>query len=330
MSSTHITSDNEIVLDKLYKQPCDDTPSWVKGEYKYVEKFKGPYEQLLKLPFTNFYPGNLRSAAIANLDIVDGGFSVPSTPNGKVWLITEAKVEEIVAGEHAILTVTSTARPIFEASGEGAGFANDPDRETWQLKWQSYTVPPMGFILGKTRSEVEVSADDDSDYWQDLSGYADAGILNKYFAQPANNDAGDYQYRDGASLYWLNHVEGLVAEKIKKNEVALYHYPVVIHTTVKYSALSSTAVYPDEVAENIDTVVELPSDCKIKFDDDDEWTWIKIDDSLQCEGETRVQRRRWTRTESFMGVKLADVNFYGSEPYSPNDPENTRWPIGGI
>ena len=56
--------------------------------------------------------------------------------------------------------------------------------------------------------------------------------------------------------------------------------------------------------------------------------WVKIGDDMQhVKTKNRIV---FQRTETFMGVISADINYYGNESFSHDDLENCRWKIGGL
>ena len=77
-----------------------------------------------------------------------------------------------------------------------------------------------------------------------------------------------------------------------QDKSALYHYPVLTHTTVKNftsnlsNVLSNNVRYTDTLGEGIDHVVEggAPNGCPYSFptsQSGEEWQWVKTGDDLQ-------------------------------------------------
>ena len=70
----------------------------------------------------------------------------------------------------------------------------------------------------------------------------------------------------------LNDAEELVLQKVLQDRSALYHYPVLTHTTVKNftsnlsNILSSNVRYTDTLGEKIDHLVDgVPNGCPYSF-----------------------------------------------------------------
>ena len=89
----------------------------------------------------------------------------------------------------------------------------------------------------------------------------------------------------------MNDAEGLVLQKVLQDKSALYHYPVLTHTTVKNiksdlsNVLSNNVRYTETLGENIDHIVDgVPDGCPYSFPESqsgDTWQWIKTGDDLQ-------------------------------------------------
>lgn len=74
-------------------------------------------------------------------------FSHPTPPTGYGWWVTGAQVEETEAGDHALLTLICEARDnTLTPSGD---VKDNPYADTWQLRWEAYTVKPLAFCSNK-------------------------------------------------------------------------------------------------------------------------------------------------------------------------------------
>ena len=127
-------------------------------------------------------------------------------------------------------------------------------------------------------------------------------------------------------------------QKTLADKTALYHYPVLTHVTTKVydgsisSIVSTTLKYSDGLGENVDYLIEeLPSSCPYTFSTTisrPAWQWIKTGDDMQhVKTKDKIS---FQRTETYMGVISADINFYGSEPFDHSNLSACRWKIGEL
>lgn len=143
-------------------------------------------------------------------------------------------------------------------------------------------------------------------------------------------DAGATDYR-----LFLNGAEGAVLQKKLLGRSATYHYPVLVHQTVKRGSVLS-AEYSGEVGGKIDFVV-LSSDlsaCPYKFPTEGGkpvWTFVKIGDDMN-----QVKTRAgvtFSRRQTYAGFKGVDKNFYGdwlnhtSFVHNKNNILSGRWEL---
>jgi hypothetical protein len=151
-------------------------------------------------------------------------------------------------------------------------------------------------------------------------------------------DKGWYWYRNDGGEFALNNAESLVLQKTLADKTALYHYPVLTHVTTKVydgsisSIVSTTLKYSDSLGENVDYLIEeLPSSCPYRFSTTlgrPAWQWIKTGDDMQhVKTKDKIS---FQRTETYMGVISADINFYGSYPFDHSNLSACRWKIGEL
>lgn len=81
------------------------------------------------------------------------------------------------------------------------------------------------------------------------------------------------------SRYFLNDVEVALMKKKQLGRSATYHYPILVHTTVKKGDVDAS--YDDGIGEDIDHVLNgVPEGCPYTFEEG-KWTWVKIGDDMQ-------------------------------------------------
>lgn len=216
----------------------------------------------------------------------------------------------------------------------------DPYSDTWQLRWESYTVKPIAFCSNKEKSRHSL-VDPNIDENSKLSGYASREDIDMFVNGTDKGKANGHRwYRDNVGNGWyLNDAENLITNKVLEDKSALWHYPVLTHITVNNhfttslsSFLSAATKYEETLGEKIDYIVggqehpSAPDGCPYTFDQ--QWMWVKIGDDMQhVKTKSMVS---FQRTETYMGVISADVNYYGDAEFDHNNLSACRWVPGEL
>lgn len=321
------------VLANVIQQVSDGSPAYSETRQTYSCKFKGPYEVFKD---ANRMVDKWLDEALNTLHMtVSKLFDFPDPPDNTDWWVIGTSVEQLEAGDHAILTVTCEAR--INSVDPGDKIYNDPYSDTWQLRWESYTLKPFAFC--SNADHYDVSTTSPVVAGQPMPGPAKREHIEMFMN---NNDRGVNEgfrwYRDDMGQGWyLNDAENLILDKELEGKNALWHYPVLTHTTVQdhfvsnvSSVLSNNITYTQVIGNQIDHIVAggTPDGCPYTFPDDPEWQWVKTGDDM-----THVKTKkevRFQRTETFMGVISADLNYYGNTPFDLNNLKNCRWIPGRI
>lgn len=237
---------------------------------------------------------NWLSTALQALSItVTQNFTFPTPPTGTNWWVVGTDVEQIEAGDHAILTVTCEARDATISPAPGSIF--NPYADTWQLRWHSYTLKPAAFCSNKPHYDY-LMTDTSVQEGQPLTGYASREHVDMFVnGTDKGVSKGHRWYRDSQGQAWyLNDTENLIVDKTLQDKSALWHYPVLTHTTVQdhyvsniSSVLSNNVKYNVTIGDKIDYVVlsggqpSTPKGCPYKFPTDPKWIWVKTGDDMQ-------------------------------------------------
>lgn len=140
----------------------------------------------------------------------------------------------------------------------------------------------------------------------------------------------------------MNDTENLIVDKALQDKSALWHYPVLTHTTVQNyyvsnvsAVVSANTKYYDTIGDKIDYIVggsaspkATPDGCPYTFPTDPKWIWVKTGDDMhhvKAKGKISFQR-----TETFMGVISADVNYYGDVTFDHSNLSACRWKPGEL
>lgn len=260
------------------------------------------------------------------------------------WQISKIRIEELEAGDHGLLYIECDAA----LQQDGDDLVDDPYQDVWSMTWQAYSVDPYNFLVGTAPEPYPCTpafeTDPESyippaDHWQRTGSRAH---IDKYLngigeSKTVQNEKYYYYAPDaGATDYrlFLNGAEGAVLQKKMLGRSATYHYPVLVHQTVKRGHALS-AEYSGEVGGKIDFEVELSAldGCPYTFPDNT-WTFVKIGDDMS-QTKTR-QGVSFMRRETYAGFRGIDKNFYGdwlnhtSFEHNKNNILSGRWELESL
>ena len=310
------------------------------GAITYQEIFKGPFATGKEL-LSKIETGDKIDSVHLLMGNKNQLFTAPSCPlrgNTKgVWRLQTIQITEQTAGSHCLLQL------LFLADYSGSDEENlteDIYQNTWSVSWQSYTVSPYAFCSNPTEPEnLTVNEDEAKDEgWLKASRES----IQKYLSQNGTNNLFKNSVKD-KETYRLTVSETLILQKLNANKSAVYHYPIVTHTTVKSGPFNDTSSnlssstqptkYDDALGGDLDTVGELPKECPYTFAilesvGNKEWQWIKIADDID-EQHTK-KTTSFTRREQWMGVVDPDVNFYSDKLFLRSELSSCRWVVGEL
>lgn len=329
--------DSNGVLAECIVQPASNSPQYTNDQQTCEIRIKGPYDSLKDA--NNLVMKKLADAIDDIPASVFKNFDFPAPPLCAEWWVTGTSLEQLEAGDHAVLTLTCDTRPFdYDPSSGDGGF--DPYQDTWNLRWESYTAKPAAFCENSPHEDRALTSMTGAEF---IDGTASRQHIN-YFIEAGKDKAGysnqiqHYWYRTQDGDFILNDAEGAVLQKVLQDKSALYHYPVLTHTTVKNiksdlsNILSNNVRYSETLGENIDHIVDgVPDGCPYSFPQSqsgDTWQWIKTGDDLQ-HVKTK-EKISFQRTETFMGVVSADINYYGNTPFDHNNLKTCRWKLGAV
>ena len=99
--------------------------------------------------------------------------------------MTGTSLEQLEAGDHAVMTLTCDTRPLDYDPSSGDG-AFDPYQDTWNLRWESYTVKPAGFCKNDGHQDLALTSMTGVEF---IDGCADRQHIN-YFIEAGKDKAG--------------------------------------------------------------------------------------------------------------------------------------------
>lgn len=334
-------TDQNGVLSAVIQQVSDGSPQYSQNASTYSAKFKGPYATLKD---ANRMVDLQLSAALLTIGLsISNEFSFPQPPSGTQWYVTGTNLEQTEAGDHAIMTVNCEARDsnLYPTSG----VYNDPYHDVWNLRWEAYTVRPLAFCKNVPHQDLVITDTGVSEGEPIQPGEYACREHIDYFLNGSDKgtDRGHKWYRDDTGqARFLNEAEELICNKALQDKSALWHYPVLTHTTVQdhyisnvSSVISGNTTYSEVIGDKIDYIVggsaspsEKPEGCPYTFPTTPRWIWVKTGDDMQ-----HVKTKRsvqFQRTETFMGVISADLNYYGDVAFNHNNLSACRWEVGEL
>lgn len=335
-----VTTNNGVLTEWVCQSQSQVKESG--GAITYQEIFKGPYDTGKEL-LSKIETGDKIDSVHLLMGNKNQLFTAPSCPlrgNTKgVWRLQTIQITEQTAGSHCLLQLLFLAD---YSGGDEENLTEDIYQNTWSVSWQSYTVSPYAFCSNPTEPENLTVNDDEAkdEGWLKASRES----IQKYLSQNGTNNLFKNSVKD-KETYRLTVSETLILQKLNSNKNAVYHYPIVTHTTVKAgpfkdpsSNLSSVTPtqptkYDDALGGDLDTVGELPKECPYTFAilesvGNKEWQWIKIADDID-EQHTK-KTTSFTRREQWMGVVDPDVNFYSDKLFLRSELSSCRWVVGEL
>lgn len=342
-------TDPEGQLGKFIKQPVDNTPSENENGLTYTEKWKGPYSEgagiLSEVGYNDTIDDVRRFFGLSGyLEL----YQPPTCPdrNGRsgTWRINDIRVDEYQeGGAHCIITIVYYADYLTFA-----GWENDPKSDIWNIEWQGYTVSPYNFLANVDHTDAYVFDPEDPPE-VDWETQGMRSHIQSYVNATDQLRGKNYCYHaktvivPNQCMQVLNGAEQEVYKKIAIDRNAVYHYPVITHTTAKtgpLSCLSGEQKYPDTLGIDLDTILSaMPEGCPYilgKYPNSSagkDWSWLKVGDSIQTTKSSDNSKVRVERKEQWIGSTAFDKNFYGEAKNFQHTEEfikNERWELEAL
>ena len=325
----------------------------VEGEYS--PQIKGPYrvlkdcEQCIGLEL---------NAALATFGLpIDRKMAWPLGPaaDDYQWVVRGVQVYQLEAGEHAVLTLRCRWTQIDKNSGQidpQTALSSVDQLDSWDLTWEPYTIRAVGFCAN-ARVSPRVKIDVPVQPGQSIQGLAEREFVDLWLdnetAKGVVNDHRWVQANDGQG-YFLNDAEELVVNHALGDRSALWHSPILKHSTVWEGQSLSKGMwsvpftqpigeYLDQILYDQDRPALVPVGAPYEFGPAMEtssgpkyWKWIKTNDSL-VQTKTKsgnLYKIRFERVEEFRGVIDAYVNYYGTKAFDHNNLATCRWIPGEV
>lgn len=177
----------------------------------------------------------LIESKFGNVD--DAGLSISwDLPDDLSWRVSGVEVKQIEAGQCSLLTVVFSAKPIwFDPSTPFTTLVQD----TIGVQWQTYSVSPYRYCNERQHVDSVVKQDGTT-----LSSDAKASMrahIEQALTQNSIDKGQNWaRYQAGNNItYQLTEAEQLIAKKIAAGTNPVFHYPIVQHTRVVETNLSS-------------------------------------------------------------------------------------------
>lgn len=285
-SSTAIDTQTQGSLAVLVQQPTDNSPQNSSNGALYVEEWKGPYSIIKELPFGQ--AGGIAQCQLgqSHSSIVSGSkwvsrFTCPGSASD--WYLEEVQVRQIEAGDHGILRLT------WRRKSDASGDPEEPvGSETWNIKWQPYSVSPYAFCANNDPGNAKYAGSGGSGS-DDTTSTAYAQHIKDCIEQPADSGQQLKQFYDymnattAGKIYTLNAMERAIMDKVEDDKSPTYHFPILTKSTVTVfeSQLSSVPTYPKTIGGSVDVKSSsVPTGCPYTFDSTQWKEWLKTGDDM--------------------------------------------------
>lgn len=267
----------------------------------------------------------------------DAGLSISwDLPNDLAWRVSGVEIKQIEAGQCSLLTVVFQAKPVsYDPGTPFAALVQD----TIGVQWQTYSVSPYRYCNEREHADALVKQDGtalSADNKASMRAHIEQALTQNSIDKGRNWK----QYLAGNNIsYELTKAEQLIAEKIAAGTNPVFHYPIVQHTRVVETNLSSVgAQFAPDVAAGVDLTAVIPYSIAGRIADALE-PWENLSGSyIYCGQSASCQTREvntpsgrktiytWTLVDTFEGALEPDLNFYGTI-MNPADPDG-RWTFG--
>ena len=338
------TKIDEPITNKAWVQVVDQAEQMQGGgERQLVLAFKGETQKIAN-SCSQLYQGQsvievqgvLRSQ-FGGID--DGGMGISwRAPTNWNWVLAAFDVMQLEAGQYCVLKVIFTASDV---TYDGNPFTKVRE-DSVTLNWQTYSVSPYRYCNEKEHDDYIVSPDGTVDPQQVTSQSPKSSIrrhIEMAFTQNAQNSENNpYRWQQQGNTLQLTKAEKLIMNKVAAGVNPVFHYPVVQHTRVVESNISTlTSITPD-VTTGIDVIAALPSSISARIQTSLEpWTNLSgsfiycgqamryTERTVKITGGADQQVYTYTFVDTFEGALKPDKNFYNVPGASEPD---DRWEFG--
>lgn len=333
----------EPINDKTWVQVVDQAEQLqATGERQLTLAFKGETQKIANCCskiFTGLPLSGLMTILTTEFGEVDDAQMEVNwkLPEGWHWGVAAFDVMQLEAGQYSILKTMFLANdlPI-----DGSSFAQVRE-DSVSLNWQTYSVSPYRYCNEREHEDYVVRADGTVEPF--ATEYASKCSIRRHiemaFTQNAqNSENNQYRWEQQGTTRELTKAEKLIMNKVAAGVNPVFHYPVVQHTRVIETNLSSlTSISPD-VDTGIDVIAELPNEVSAKIANSLA-PWNQLSGKFVYTGQSMRYSQRtvdvalgpekkiytYTFVDTFEGALDPDKNFYGVPgTAAPDD----RWQFG--
>ena len=319
-------------LTAFWKQPTDQYGSYdinsQQGIYK--EQWKGSMTNVLRLynSIQSWKPQSLTDAytytkfkeAATLIAPLSSYYGTPDAPLSEEWTLVDAEIQELQAGDNAMLNLTWGVNTTTVSPGEEGEYLLDW-HDQWSLSWQTQSYSLLAYCGYTGKGHID-STDDKQMKGKIASRTSITNWMNsalEYQSLKLNN-----QFYNGLKPVKLNGAELNIKHKIdvgKTNPV--FHYPILTKTSsAEYplnqtsqamSAVKSRMEQPD-VITGVTPPFYIPTYPGVQH-----WEWLCQGSNVSTIEDPRTKKVTVTVSTSYWGAAEWDVNFYGIQ---------NRWQFG--
>ena len=320
-------------LTAFWKQPTDQYGSYdinsQQGLYK--EQWKGSMTNILRLyntiqswkpktPTDVYTYADFRADAVV-IAPLSSYYDTPTPPQSAEWTLADAEVQELQAGDNAMLNLTwGITTTTISPGGEGEYLLDWHD--SWSLSWQSQTYSLFAYCGYDGEGHIDSVNDMNM-----LGKIASRSAIESWMNQPQEyqNLKAVGEFNDGSVVAKkLNAAELNIKSKIDVGKTnPIFHYPILTKTSsAEYqlnqtsqamSALKFRMEQPDVI-----TVPLQPFDVPT-YPGVQSWKWLCQGSNVSTVEDPRTKKVTVTVSTSYWGAAEWDENFYGVK---------NRWQFG--
>lgn len=259
-----------------------------------TEKIKGNFKTLRDLNLAEFKVGNERPTSLFTSGAIATCFAAPAADltGKKKWYITSSVVEEEEAGDHAIMTITYTARK--DKNSSDSEDEAEEITDTWQLETQELDVSIYSYC-----TDTDSVSNNNAKWIKMWEEESNTKLVSEH----------KFTNLEDGEVYCLTEAGIAIAKLISRGITTIKSYvPVIVHTTIYTNGSLAEKKIAEDVS-TIDTPNYTPWETLIS-----KYHWLKISDNVNAEfsGNNVVKQ---VRTEKWIGSKTELLSqFYSKKP----------------
>ena len=299
-----VQTDNEGVLGVFVAQPGDQSPEMMAdGSLVWRETYKGPYK-IAKNILASDGKGQTRQRILAYAPTALANavrrFTEPTPNTNCPWRLMSARVQELEAGDHCLLT-------FVWVSSEKDNESLDDGFTQWNLSFGQESINVLAYC-------TNVEPPTEAPGFGYVSGESYQSRIQAWWNQPQDTAYYQPSYRFVSALgagqvQSLGKAEIAIARKMQQGRNPMLHYPIITKTTTYLGKKTYVSL-------NTLDVIDEPTGSPFITDG---WEFLKVGQTYNYNSKAD----QTVITVTWWGAKKWDEDFYSPDP-------NRRWQFGQV